>query len=47
MTHDIKNMDLWEAGMKGIMKVRLQDIPAKHKCEHEGYEYYKRELVPV
>jgi len=47
LTHDIKNMDLWEAGMKGIMKVRLQDIPAKHKCEHEGYEYYKRELVPA
>ena len=22
------------------------DVEAKHKNEHEGYEYYKRELVP-
>lgn len=32
--------------MDEILKVRLDDIPLKHKCEHDGYEYYRRELVP-
>lgn len=31
--------------MEDILKVRIRDIPLKHKCEHDGYEYYKRELV--
>ncbi len=29
-----------------ILKIKMEDVPAKHKNEHEGYEYYKRELVP-
>lgn len=32
--------------MDEILRVKLQDIPSKHKSEHQGYEYYKRELVP-
>lgn len=32
--------------MDEILKLKFQDIPPKHKNEHEGYEYYKRELVP-
>ncbi len=32
--------------MDEILKVRLTDIQPKHKNEHAGYEYYKRELVP-
>lgn len=32
--------------MDEILKVRFQDVPLKHKNEHPGYEYYKRELVP-
>lgn len=31
--------------MDEILKVRLEDVPQKHKNEHEGYEYYKHELV--
>lgn len=31
--------------MDDILKVRFEDIPSKHKSEHDGYEYYKRELV--
>lgn len=32
--------------MDGILKIRMPDISPKHKAEHDGYEYYKRELVP-
>lgn len=32
--------------MDEILKVKLQDIPSKHKNEHDKYEYYRRELVP-
>lgn len=32
--------------MDHIIKVSIQDIPFKHKNEHDGYEYFKRELVP-
>jgi uncharacterized cupin superfamily protein len=32
--------------MDEIRKVKFQEIPQKHKSEHPGYEYYKRELVP-
>lgn len=24
----------------------LEDIPATHRCEHEGYEYFRRKFVP-
>jgi uncharacterized cupin superfamily protein len=26
--------------------IKAADADQKHKCEHEGYEYYKRELIP-
>ncbi len=32
--------------MDEILKVKLHDVPLKHKKEHSEYEYYKRELVP-
>lgn len=32
--------------MDEILKIRIQDVPIKHKNEHDGYEYFKRELVP-
>lgn len=32
--------------MDEILKVRVQEVPLKHKNEHSDYEYFKRELVP-
>ncbi len=32
--------------MNDIIKTKIQEIPTKHKNEHDGYEFYKRELVP-
>lgn len=32
--------------MDDLLKVRFEDVPSKHKNEHDEYEYYKRELVP-
>lgn len=32
--------------MSGIIHVKPDEIAVRHKNEHEGYEYYKRELVP-
>ncbi len=32
--------------MDEILKIKVQDIPLKHRNEHDGYEFYKRELVP-
>lgn len=29
-----------------IKQARLIDIPASHKCEYEGYEYYRRKFIP-
>ncbi|OOM77640.1 cupin domain-containing protein [Clostridium sp. BL-8] len=31
--------------MNELLHVKIKDIPSKHKSKHEGYEYYKRELV--
>jgi len=31
--------------MKSILHMRPEDMPCKHKCGHEGYEYRKRNLV--
>ena len=25
---------------------RIEDIPVNHKCEYEGYEYFRRKFVP-
>ncbi len=32
--------------MKEIIKVKFNDVPAKHRKEQADYEYYKRALVP-
>ena len=31
--------------MREIKHSKIEDIPAGHKCEHEGYEYYRRKFV--
>ncbi len=33
--------------MDSIVQVNIRDVTAKHKSEHEGYEYSKREIVPL
>lgn len=32
--------------MSQIKHSKVEDIPASHKCEHEGYEYFRRKFVP-
>jgi len=32
--------------MDEILHLRPEDIPCKHVCEHEGFEYRKRTLIP-
>ena len=32
--------------MSRIKHYKIEEIPASHKCEHEGYEYYRRRFVP-
>ena len=32
--------------MSQIKHSRIEDIPASHKCEHEGYEYFRRKFIP-
>ena len=32
--------------MSQIKHSKIEDIPASHKCEHEGYEYYRRKFIP-
>ncbi len=31
--------------MQEIKQIKVEDIESKHKSEHEGYEYYKKEVV--
>ena len=31
--------------LDGILHRKPEDVPCQHKNEHDGYEYYKRELV--
>ena len=33
--------------MQEIKHSKLEEIPVSHKCEHEGYEYYRRKFVPI
>ena len=33
--------------MSQIKHSKIEDIPASHKCEHEGYEYFRRKFVPM
>ncbi len=32
--------------MSKILHSRAENLPAKHKCKHENYEYYRRDFVP-
>ena len=32
--------------MSEIKHESINNIPQSHKCEHEGYEYYRRKFVP-
>ena len=32
--------------MSQIKHCKIEEIPASHKCEHEGYEYIRRKFVP-
>ncbi len=32
--------------MSSIKQSKLADIPASHKQEHEGYEYFRRKFIP-
>lgn len=32
--------------MDGMKHSRIADIPASHKCDHEGYEYFRRKFIP-
>ena len=32
--------------MSDILHIRAEDIPPKHKDEHEGYTYFRRDFVP-
>ena len=29
-----------------IKHARIEEIPVSHKCEHEGYEYFRRKFIP-
>lgn len=32
--------------MGEIKHSKIEEIAISHKCEHEGYEYYRRKFVP-
>ena len=32
--------------MSEIKHCRIEDIPVAHKCEHEGFEYFRRKFIP-
>ena len=32
--------------MSEIKHSKIEEIPVTHKCEHEGYEYFRRKFVP-
>lgn len=29
-----------------IKQAKIEELPTSHKCEHEGYEYFRRKFVP-
>lgn len=31
--------------MDGIVHLKAMDVPRKHRNDHEGYEFYRRELI--
>jgi uncharacterized cupin superfamily protein len=32
--------------MSEIKHSKIEDIPVSHRCEHEGYEYFRRKFIP-
>ena len=32
--------------MSEIKHSKIESIPVSHKCEHEGYEYFRRKFIP-
>lgn len=32
--------------MSGILHSKAEDLPIKHNCRHEDYEFYRRDFVP-
>ena len=32
--------------MGEIKHCKIENIPVSHKCEHEGYEYFRRKFIP-
>ena len=32
--------------MPEIKHSKIEEIPAVHRAEHEGYEYYRRKFIP-
>ncbi len=32
--------------MSEIKHSKIEDIPASHKCDQEGYEYFRRKFIP-
>ncbi|MCL2532315.1 MAG: cupin domain-containing protein [Oscillospiraceae bacterium] len=30
-----------------ILHQNIDDVPVKHKCKHEGYEYRRQDLIPM
>ena len=32
--------------MSEIRHSKIEDIPVSHKCEHEGYVYFRRKFIP-
>ena len=33
--------------MSQIKHEKIENIPASHKCGHEGYEYFRRKFIPI
>lgn len=32
--------------MSVIKQSKIEDLPVGHKCEHDGYEYFRRKFIP-
>ncbi len=32
--------------MSEIIHNKIEDLPVSHRCEHEGYEYFRRKFIP-
>ena len=32
--------------MSEIKHSKIESIPESHKCEHDGYEYYRKKFIP-